>query len=295
MITELSIVIPTYDKDCVQLVEVLSEQASQAANLCYEIIVADDGSSDQQIITTNRRINTFACCRYIERQKNVGRAAIRNFLVSESHFPWLLFIDSRMRVRDRYFLQSYLEQDDMDVIYGGYVVEEKATMRHCLRYLYERHFLLNHPASVRQRHPYLDFHTSNFLVRRSVLERIPFDERFKHYGYEDVLYGRQLEEANVRIRHIDNPVLFSGFESNEAFIEKTEEALVTLYSFRRELKDYSRMIQLTDKLRHWHLLWLARLGFRLFGKQWRRKCVGGRPTLRAFNLYRVGYYLKVKR
>ncbi|MBR4389736.1 MAG: glycosyltransferase family 2 protein [Prevotella sp.] len=294
MISELSIVIPTYNKECVQLVEVLYGQASQAESLRYEIIVADDGSTDEQIITLNRHINTFPHCRYIECKENTGRSAIRNFLVRESQYNWLLFIDSRMRVRKEDFLQTYLEQDNSDVVYGGYIVEEDVMMRHCLRYLYERHFLLLHPATERQRHPYHDFHTSNFLIRRSVLDRIPFDERFKHYGYEDVLYGRRLEEGKMDVHHIDNAVLFSGFESNETFIEKTEVALYTLYTFRHELKGYSRMIQLSEKLRRWRMLWLVRLGFRIFGKHWRKKCVGERPTLRSFNLYRLGFYSNIK-
>lgn len=290
MITELSIVIPTYNQACLSLVEELHKQASQATGLTFEVIVADDGSNDEKVIVTNRRINAFPHCRYIERRVNMGRAAIRNYLAQESRYSWLLFIDSRMRIANEDYLRTYLSQDSNDVTYGSYMIVEDPSFISNLRYMYERHYLLRHPAHVRQEHPYHDFHTSNFLVRRDVLTNCPFDERFKQYGYEDVLYGRQLEEHGYGLMHLDNPVVFEHFESNERFVEKTEEALRTLYTYRDDMSNYSRMIVVTNKLRHCGMLWLVRLAYRLFGKRWRRKCVGEHPTLKAFNYYRLGYF-----
>lgn len=292
-ISELSILIPTYNQECTRLVETLHQQARQIDGLLFEIIVAEDGSTDPVSLEANSPIDRLSGCRHIVRETNVGRAAIRNFLAHEARYRWLLFIDSRMRVGDGTFLRTYLAHPDHDIVYGGYWVEENASLNGNLRYLYERQFLLSHPASERQRHPYADFHTSNFMARCEILLSIPFDERFKHYGYEDVLYGKQLEENSVKILHVDNPVLFDKFEDNTQFLTKTEEALRTLYTFRTELSEHSRMLRLCDRLRRCYLLWVVRWAYRLRGNAWRKRCEGSSPRLRSFHLYRLGYFVSL--
>ena len=71
----------------------MQAQAALLSDFEYEILVADDGR-DLSTITANRKINEIENCRYIEREKNVGRSAIRNFLAKEAKYEWLLFIDS---------------------------------------------------------------------------------------------------------------------------------------------------------------------------------------------------------
>lgn len=75
--------------------------------------------------------------------------------------------------------------------------------------------------------------------------RYPFDERFIHYGYEDVLCGKSLKDNHISILHVDNPLGYEHFIGNMSFIRKTEEeSLHTLYQFRTELQGYSRNHQL---------------------------------------------------
>lgn len=52
----LSILIPTYNFDCSAFVQVLSDQA-EALHIPYEIIVCDDGSTDETSKIGNRTIN----------------------------------------------------------------------------------------------------------------------------------------------------------------------------------------------------------------------------------------------
>ena len=72
---ELSILIPTYDTICVDLVRTLHEQAMKLS-LTYEIIVADDGSPNTQAIAANQPIGDLPNCQYIVRQENVGQDTI---------------------------------------------------------------------------------------------------------------------------------------------------------------------------------------------------------------------------
>ena len=53
---DISILIPTYNGICLTLVQALHQQA-EALPISYEIIVADDGSTQQSTILANRTIN----------------------------------------------------------------------------------------------------------------------------------------------------------------------------------------------------------------------------------------------
>ena len=98
-IKALSILIPTYNDLCVNLVDALRQQA-EAADFAYEILVADDGSTDADVIARNSGINQWEHCQYLRQPKNIGRAAIRNYLAQTAQYDWLLFIDSDMTLAE---------------------------------------------------------------------------------------------------------------------------------------------------------------------------------------------------
>lgn len=289
---EISILIPTFNDVCKDTVEVLQRQAEKIDGLLYEIIVADDGSTDDDAKLENQSINHLPHCRYIVREQNVGRAAIRNFLASEATYNWLLFLDSGMSIGDEGFLLRYM-QSDADVVCGGYQVIEPLESHSNLRYLYEKAAEEQLSKESRSAAPYQNFHTSNFLMARSIYLAHPLDTRFRRYGYEDVLMGKQLQEAGVTIGHIDNPVLFDRFDSNERFVEKTEEALQTLHDFREELTGYSRMLDVAGKLEKWGLVRPYLFIYNRMKEKWRSNLCGHAPSLLQFKLYKVGYYLSL--
>ena len=285
---DISILIPTYNHVCVDLVSTLQQQASQLP-ISYEIIVADDGSTLPSTIKANRAINDYTNSRYIERPENAGRAAIRNYLAEKATMPWVLFIDSDMVVRHPDFLRRYVDTPDEEAVWdGGICVGGDAyELKHNLRYQYERANEHLHTAERRQQEPYRDFHTANFMAPRQLMRQYPFDLRFRHYGYEDVLFGMTLESHRIAIHHIDNPLSFEVFEDNEQFLNKTEEGLRTLHTFRQELKAGSRLLQRVELL-GW-LMPLLRLYHRAT-KKLERRILLRHPSLFLFSLYRLGYY-----
>jgi len=291
MINELSILIPTYNGDCRRQVSDLSRQAEAIGGLSYEIIVADDGSSDRQLAELCREVERLPHCRFIDGGVNVGRAAIRNRLGREARFPWLLFMDCDMTIVSERFLLDYLTTDGNGVTYGGYVVGDGEES--CLRYIYERQCAPQHTAEERRKRPSMHFHTCNILLPRQVLLDHPFDERFHHYGYEDVLFGKQLQRAGIVINHLDNPAGFCTFEDNPHFVAKTEEGLRTLHLFRNDLRGYSNMITFTDGIHIGMVRSAIRLWHKVFGPLERRNLCGRHPSLRVFKLYKLGYYLNL--
>lgn len=292
---DLSILIPTYNHVCTSLVDSLCQQAATLGNR-YEIVVADDGSSDSSTVTANRAISLLPRCRYIERGENTGRAAIRNFLASQATHDWLVFIDSDMVVADGDFLRRYAECPHDTVVDGGVTIGgDPAKLTHNLRYRYEKAAEPHHTTECRRRQPYHDFHTANFMVRRDLMLRYPFDLRFRHYGYEDVLFGKQMEQHGIPIYHIDNPLSFEHFETNAQFLSKTEEGLRTLYSFRNELSGYSRLLDTiaphstSPGPAHRILTRLLGAAFRAGGGMARR-WLEQHPNLTLFNFYRLSYF-----
>lgn len=103
----LSILIPTYDFVCYPLVLALHGQA-EALGIDYEILVAEDGSKQQDRVVANLKINELPHCRHLRRTENAGRAAIRNILADEARGEWLLFLDSDAKVEKPDFLAAYL-------------------------------------------------------------------------------------------------------------------------------------------------------------------------------------------
>ena len=291
----LSILIPTFNDRCKLLVRKLRQQA-EAVHLTYEILVADDGSTDEDVIRENSEISQWEHCQFLRQPRNIGRAAIRNYLAQMAQYPHLLFIDSDMTLLRSDYIYKYVAMEEADVVDGGIAVGGDAdALRGNLRYRYEKAAEQEHTADKRQKNPYSDFHTANFLIRRDIMLAHPFDERFRYYGYEDVLFGKQLRADHIAISHIDNPMGFCTFESNPDYIAKTEEGLRTLHQFRNELRGYSRLITLVEGIHISLILSLIRLSYRLFGGFIRRNLCSSHPSLRLFSLYKLGYFLNIEK
>lgn len=286
----LSILIPTYNDICVELVDALRRQANSLPNLTFEVLVADDGSTQPDIIEANRAIDSLAHCKYLRRERNEGRSAIRNYLARQARYELLLFVDSHMSVIRENYIECYLSHSSHPLVYGGYAITGTQPPKGNLRYKYELSCIKAQDVSYRAASPYSNFHTSNFMIHRDIMLVHPLDERFKRYGYEDVLFGKQLKAEGIEILHIDNPVGFNRFESNQRFVEKTEEGLCTLYEFSDELIGYSRLLSISERLEKWHIMGLPKVVHALFGKCIRRHLLSAKPSLFLFKVYRLGFF-----
>jgi glycosyltransferase involved in cell wall biosynthesis len=272
------------------LVAVLQQQA-EALGIAYEILVADDASPQKDTIRMNRAINELPHCLYIVKETNTGSAATRNYLGARSRYHWLLFLDCDITIPDEHFLERYVADEHEGVVNGGISIIDDDSLRHNLRYLYEKDAEPAHSAERRQADRYHEFRSTNFMIEREVFEACPFDERFTRSGYEDVLFGKMLKQQKVSVTHIDNPVMMTEFEPNPAYVTKIERSMRTLYTFRDELRGYSRILTFDKGIHIGAVRGLIRLWHRIFGAMERRNLCGERPCLKLFNIYRMGYYL----
>lgn len=284
----LSILIPTYNCVCFTLVESLQRQA-EGLGMPYEIIVADDGSRDQVGILANLKINELPHCRYLLRHENVGRAAIRNVLVREAQGDLLLMMDADGAVVSPSFLMDYIEAAGRaDVVCGGVTHPRECpdpTRR--LRWKYERHYEDVHGCVSPE------FRSFCFLMHRRVATAVPFDEQYRHYGYEDVQFGRDLQRAGFSLLSIPNPLLNTDIEPSPVFLRKTEEALRTACSMQAQLGQSVMLLRLYRRV-----AWvgpLLRVGYRLLGGLLRRHLTqSSNPRLPLFSLYRLLYFSSLR-
>ena len=304
---DLSILLPSYNNVCVSLVQALQRQADALWGKLdkpfrYEIIVADDGSTDAACIDANRVIGDMLHCRYLRMEQNVGRAQIRNVLISESRGDYVLLIDSDLFLCDDNYLYKYATST-ADVVYGGtriggeglVMVDNEANTENLkgnLRYIYEKKAEPSHRAVFRQLRPNQEISVCNLYARRDIMKAHPFDSRFKAYGYEDVLFGKRLAESGIEVTHIDNSVLINEFEPNSVFVKKTEEAILTLCRFEQDLEGYSNLKTKVSTLGRYIPLSLFRLWHRIMKNKEKRNLTGSKPSLLLFKLYKLGFFLE---
>lgn len=287
----LSILIPSYNWDCSQLVSDLHAQGV-STGMQFEIIVADDYSTDDgafsAICSTAARLEH---CRLIALEENVGRSAIRNLLADNALYDKLLFMDCDAAVCSPTFLKDYMvATEKADVVCGGLRHQDELPRKGAeLRWRYERKADRRRSASYRSRTPYARFTPFNFIISRELFQDIRFNTTFTGYGYEDVLFGMELEKRGISILHIDNPLIHLGIEDNAEYLKKTEQAIRNLVLHHDELRHGSTLLQHYDRLCRMHLSWLIRLLAKVLITPVRRNLLGTKPCLSLFSLYKLLY------
>lgn len=286
----LSILLPVYNCHCRALVTELQRQCVESGTE-FEIIVADDGSSVTSYVEHNLRIERLEGVRYITRKQNVGRSAIRNFLISQAQGEWLLFIDGDLTLDNPHFIRRYLQTKSNVVVGGIRIGGDPDIWKNNLRYRYEKAYEQKNTLQDRQCHATKHFRTTNFLAHKDIMMEHSFDENFVQYGYEDVLFGKSLAMDHIAITHIDNPITLDFFESNSEFLDKTEQSLRTLYTFRNQLKGYSKLLETAEKIKKLHLQKLVNTAYFLVGQRIKKHLQGNNPSIFLFNVYKLMYYI----
>ncbi len=287
----LSILIPVFNWDCTQLIKDLHFQGL-TLGIPYEIIVADDCSTDKDLQQKSRLVaETHENCRYFALPHNIGRAAIRNFMADQSKYEKLLFLDCDAEVKDKLFLKKYVEASDKaSVVCGGLTHPDEIPMKgQELRYLYEKNAAYERSAGFRSQNPYLRFTSFSFMIDRDVFMKIRFDESYVRYGYEDVQFGHELEENGVSILHIDNPLAHIGLDDSASYLNKTRQAVQNAFDHQDEIGDSSKLLTNYNKVRSLRMRWVFRFFWAFFQKSMEKNLLGPKPKLRIFSLYKLCY------
>lgn len=296
----LSINIPVYNEDVTDLVWQIKNQAD-ALQMDYEIRVYDD-CSDAPFKQKNSNLKSIPNVIYLELKKNMGRAAIRNKMGLDSKKTYLLFIDSDSKLVSEDYLKKYIEQAKPGtVLCGGTTYsKEKPADEKLLRWIYGHH---REAISAEKRNSQKGFiiTSNNFVIDRELFRKIHFRENLGPYGHEDTLLGFDLFNAGIIPQHIDNPVEHTGLEDSETFLKKTREALKNLRfisekivsnlpEFNQKMRFLKKYHQVTKILPPVLLRWF----FKLIRKTFEKNLCGNNPRLFWFDVYKLGYFAKLK-
>lgn len=149
---------------------------------------------------------------YFELTKNEGRVHARNLLIVKSNFENILFLDCDVQIISDNYLNDYKQEiiQGYEVITGGTVYPKNFPGKlKSLHWAYGQYMQRNH-FSKKVGNPYRSFMTNNFLIKRDIAKTIGFNESIKNYGHEDTIFGFELENRNIEIKHINNPVLHTS-------------------------------------------------------------------------------------
>lgn len=286
---KLSILIPTYNKDCLLLVDALAQQIDEFA-IDAEIVVVDDGSSDLKVLAENASIESIEHCRYIVSPVNCGIAITRNRLMNEAKGVHLLFLDSdTYPVDDDFLIRLIAVADDADVIVGGIEYRKgEETVANPLRLRYGKS-REERSVAERSKKPYDAFNSSNFMISRKVAETVKFDETFDRYGHEDTLYGAALKKAGFSIKHVDAPVYHDNTDTSEQYLSKVRIAIQSLSMHADKLRGSSRLLSLYDKIDALHLTGFVSSFFGRFRNPMEKNLKGAHPSMIILMIYKITY------
>ncbi|NMB71148.1 MAG: glycosyltransferase [Bacteroidales bacterium] len=294
----LSILITAYNEDVVPLAESLHTQCLDAA-IPFEIIVCDDHSSDF-FRKRNEKLTAYSGVTYRYLESNIGRARIRNLMVSMAKYQWLLFVDGDSRVVSPHFVRKYIDAlQQGTVVCGGRVYNQRKPEK--------KEFLLHWKygtareqknATLRNRFPYRSFMTSNFLCPADVFASVSFDESISGYGHEDTLFGHRLWQKGIPLVHIDNPLLHDGLIPAVEFLQKGENAVKNLaklfihYHNEKELMEGVRMLRAFLFIKKWYLTSVIELFLRMFQPLFLRNLNGKNPFLLFYDMIRLSWLIR---
>lgn len=288
----LSILIPTYNCNIFNLVNVLSIQASDTS-IKYEIIVLDDGS--KKFHSENNKINEFQFCTYEILKVNIGRSAIRNLLARKAQFDNLLFLDSdTLPIHDN-FISNYISKisGNEKIVSGGILYSViKPQESQLLRWKYgnSKEAL---SAKAREKNPYLRLLTLNFMIKKTIFEKVIFNENIPNLRHEDTLFSYELKNHNIRVEHIDNPVYHLGLDEFESAIKKENESLIALkFLIENQLipTDYIGLSKLFYRLKKMQVVFVLRVFHKITKPFLLKNLASKNPSLFIFDLYRLGYF-----
>jgi hypothetical protein len=263
-----------------------------------EIILIDD-DSDEQYKRINRLYNRGT---YIELKKNIGRSRIRNLFLKYAQYQYLLFLDCDSLVVSDDFLQKYVsfigQKQDENVICGGRVYcSEPPERMYRLRWKYgiQRE---SQPVDIRSKYPNRSFMSNNFLIKRQILVKFPFDERISEYGHEDTLLGYIFKKNGITVKHIDNPVLNGDLEENNVYLQKMGKSIKNLGRILRIVKYDEDFVNDTGLLRFYckikPVASLLEILFIIFKPIIVFFLKRGYLTITLFDFYKFGLFLKYK-
>ncbi len=225
---QLSVVVPAFNDAGILRHTLAGLTAQSLAPSAYEVVVIDDGSTDDTPAVVAAAARGRTNIRGVRLERNRGRSAARNAGIRVAQAPVIVFVDSDILVRPD-FLQHHLaihRDAGRPVVGRGPVVSIPAPA------------VPDRTPLIRTSPAYLD--TANASIsRQTLIEAGGFDEGFRAYGWEDFDLGLRLQTGGIpRVFdpsavafHVQPPATDDSFARH--LIKEEERARTALYLLRK--------------------------------------------------------------
>jgi glycosyltransferase involved in cell wall biosynthesis len=295
----LSILIPTYNYNAFPLVKALHDQALKE-NIVFEILVADDASTDLEAIKKNEAITSLTNCNYHFNTTNLGRGENRNSLLQKAAYSWVLLMDCDTLPTTPLFLKNYIhciQTKTCEVYFGGIAYQKTPPKNEeLLRWIYgqKREAIA---LERRQKKPYESTLVSNILIKKQLLLSHPFHSSIYEYGFEDFVFIAELKKNAIEIHQIDNPAFHLNLEKSTVFLKKHLAALDNLHALIAQKiinPKETALSKLHLALVRFKFNKLIVMLYNFFGAAIKRNLISNKPSLLLFDFYKLGYFCAIK-
>ncbi|GLR05475.1 hypothetical protein GCM10007906_30630 [Vibrio hyugaensis] len=227
----ISVVIPCYNAS--KFVETaINSIFEQTTKLDFEIIIVDDGSSDNLIEVVSKYDNL----KYIK-QKNGGVSKARNTGILNSFFEYVIFLDADDRFNKNLFceLKKRIE-DGYDLISWGYLVEKNGSVSDYTNYRIENSEFVGDEFIKLFLSKTVYQCICSFCVKKSVLiqNNITFDVGYKYS--EDINFQIEVMSNSHKIKYINKPMFVYTITGTSATSIVSSERIrsISLFDKTRE-------------------------------------------------------------
>jgi glycosyltransferase involved in cell wall biosynthesis len=197
----VSVIIPAYNAAGIlgECLESLRQQ--QVSGINYEILVVDDGSTDQ----TRDMVLTHSGCRLIT-QANKGPAAARNLGANLAQGDILLFTDADCQPQPDWLARMIEPFQNPEIIgvKGAYLCRQPQLVARFVQLEYEEKY------QRMRRYPFIDFidtYSAAFRRPQFLAER-GFDESFPHASVEDQEFSFRMARAGHKMVFVPEAQVF---------------------------------------------------------------------------------------
>ncbi len=209
---KISVQISTFNR-CKVLEKVLLSLDNQTIDKnLYEVVVINDGSTDDTISIVNNISQKVSYKIRLINQKNKGLPIARNNGILNTDYPVILFIDDDVLADKNLILEHYKShlKDDKIVVRGwvNHISELKIPPK-------PRFKISDFSTSF--------FWTSNVSVRKEFLIKAGmFYEKFEKYGWEDIEMGYKLRKLGLKLK-INNRAIGYHYKPSPILSDITEK------------------------------------------------------------------------
>lgn len=192
-----SVVIPTYNRLPIlqKSLWALEQQKFDPSIVTnYEIIVVDDGSTDDTVSWLAQEKSNLTHTRSLN-QNHAGPASARNLGVQKAEGEWIIFIDSDLVVTAN-FLQAHAQSliEGQKRLNTDKVFTYGAVINTC-----------NFDDPTSEPYKITDYSAAYFatgnvaIAKKWLMEAGLFDTRFQQYGWEDLELGVRLKQLGLKL------------------------------------------------------------------------------------------------